>query len=117
VTDRSWEQVLTGRSGAVVRRSPDGRAYAKSGSGRVRAELADEHERLAWLAEVDLPSAEVLECHAVAVWLDVDVAWVEEAIAHRGLPVLGRRSDGAPLLSRAEVQAWLRRPSVHDDES
>jgi hypothetical protein len=65
----------------------------------------------------DLPSAEVLECDAVATWLDVDVAWIEDAIAHRGLPVLGRRSDGAVLLSRHEVQAWLRRPSPHDDET
>ncbi len=65
----------------------------------------------------DLPSAEVLECDAVAVWLDVDPAWVQDAIAHRGLPVLGRRSDGTALLSRTEVQAWLRRPSRHDDET
>jgi hypothetical protein len=65
----------------------------------------------------ELPPADVLECHAVAAWLDVDVRWVEEAIAHRGLPVLGRRSDGAALLSRAEVQTWLRRPSAHDDET
>jgi hypothetical protein len=65
----------------------------------------------------ELPPAEVLECDAVALWLDVDVDWVTEAIAHRGLPVLGRRSDGTPLLARAEVQGWLRRPSVHDDES
>lgn len=61
VSDRSWEQVLTGRSGADVRRSPDGRAYAKSGSGQVRADLADEHERLSWLTEVDVPTAEVLD--------------------------------------------------------
>jgi hypothetical protein len=65
----------------------------------------------------DLPPAEILECDAVAVWLDVDPEWVEHAIAHRGLPLMGRRSDGTPLLSRAEVQSWLRRPSVHDDES
>ena len=65
----------------------------------------------------DLPAAEILECDAVAVWLDVDVDWVQDAIAHRGLPVLGRRSDGSVLLSRHEVQAWLRRPSAHDDET
>ena len=28
-----WEQVTIGRSGADVRRSPDGAAYAKSGTG------------------------------------------------------------------------------------
>jgi hypothetical protein len=65
----------------------------------------------------DLPSAEILECDAVAAWLDVDPGWVEHAIAHRGLPLMGRRSDGTPLLSRAEVQSWLRRPSAHDDET
>ena len=65
----------------------------------------------------DLPAAEILECEAVAVWLDVDASWVEHAIAHRGLPVLGRRSDGTILLSRTEVQSWLRRPSTHDDET
>jgi aminoglycoside phosphotransferase len=60
----SWEQVTTGRSGADVRRSPDGGAYAKVGSGIVRRELADERERLEWLADTDLPSAEVLD------WVD-----------------------------------------------
>jgi hypothetical protein len=65
----------------------------------------------------ELPAAEVLECDAVALWLDVDPDWVRQAIAHRGLPVLGHRSDGTPLLSRTEVQRWLRRPSSHDDET
>jgi hypothetical protein len=65
----------------------------------------------------DLPAAEILECEAVAAWLDVDPSWVVDAIANRGLPVLGHRTDGAPLLSRTEVQAWLRRPSPHDDET
>ena len=65
----------------------------------------------------DLPAAEVLECDAVALWLDVDPEWVQQAIAHRGLPVLGHRSDGTPLLSRTEVQTWLRQPSGADDET
>jgi aminoglycoside phosphotransferase len=56
-----WQQVATGRSGTVVRRSPDGAAYAKSGSGPLRDELADERERLAWLAQSDLPAAEILD--------------------------------------------------------
>lgn len=59
--DAGWEQVATGRSGTVVRRSSDGRAYAKSGSGLVRDELDAERARLAWLAESDLPAAEVLD--------------------------------------------------------
>jgi kanamycin kinase/streptomycin 3"-kinase/aminoglycoside 3'-phosphotransferase-2 len=53
-------------SGAVVRRSPDGRAYAKSGSGLVRTDLIDERDRLEWLATTDLPVAEVLD------WADDD---------------------------------------------
>jgi aminoglycoside phosphotransferase len=61
VGDPGWEQVATGMSGTVVRRSPDGGAYAKSGSGLVRDELDDERERLAWLAQSDLPAAEVLD--------------------------------------------------------
>jgi kanamycin kinase/streptomycin 3"-kinase/aminoglycoside 3'-phosphotransferase-2 len=61
VSDRSWEQVVTGRTGADVRRSRDGRAYRKSGVGEVRRELADERDRLLWLAETDLPTASVLD--------------------------------------------------------
>jgi aminoglycoside phosphotransferase len=64
VGSTDWERVTTGRSGADVRRSPDGGAYAKSGTGLVRRELVDEHERLDWLAGTDLPSAEVLD------WVD-----------------------------------------------
>lgn len=62
------------------------------------------------------PVAAVLEPEAVAVWLDTDVAWVAHAIAHDGLPVLGFRSDGTPLLAADEVRAWLRRPLLSDDE-
>lgn len=63
------------------------------------------------------PIAEVLEPHDVAVWLDADLPWVMRAIAEQGLPVLGYRSDGVPLLSAADVRAWLRRPSRADDET
>ena len=59
-----WEPVPTGMSGADVRRSPDGRAYAKSGSGILRGDLVAERERLEWLAGTDLPAAEVL------AWVD-----------------------------------------------
>lgn len=56
-----WERVTTGRSGADVRRSPGGEAYRKSGTGPVRDDLCDEHERLVWLATTDLPAADVLD--------------------------------------------------------
>jgi kanamycin kinase/streptomycin 3"-kinase/aminoglycoside 3'-phosphotransferase-2 len=62
ITD--WEQISTGRSGADVRRSPDGSAYAKSGSGILREDLVAERERLEWLASTDLPAAEILD------WVD-----------------------------------------------
>jgi aminoglycoside phosphotransferase len=97
VDPQEWERVATGRSGAVVRRSPDGRAYAKSGAGPLRADLADEHERLSWLAEVHLPTAEVLDwaddgesatlttraLPGVAM-SDVDAAAVPRAVASLG---------------------------------
>jgi hypothetical protein len=63
------------------------------------------------------PTAPVLEPCAVAEWLDADVDWVMGAIADGGLPVLGFRSDGTPLLAVDEVRAWLRRPSAADDET
>jgi hypothetical protein len=63
------------------------------------------------------PAASVLEPGAVADWLDTDVEWVMRAIVDDGLPVLGYRTDGIPLMATAEVQAWLRRPSLADDET
>jgi aminoglycoside phosphotransferase len=59
-----WELVSTGNTRAVVRRSPDGRAYAKTGSGPVREELSDERDRLLWLSTTDLPAPPVLD------WVD-----------------------------------------------
>jgi hypothetical protein len=63
------------------------------------------------------PLAAVLEPAAVAAWLDTDLEWVSNAIARDGLPVLGVRSDGTPLLAAEEVRAWLRRPQLSDDWS
>jgi len=63
------------------------------------------------------PHAVVLEPDAVAEWLVVDVDWVLRAIDRDGLPVLGYRSDGVPLLARDEVLAWLHLRSAPDDET
>ena len=63
------------------------------------------------------PASPVLEPAAVAAWLDVDTDWVMRAIARDGMPVLGYRTDGVPLLDRDEVRAWLRRPTPADDET
>ena len=65
----------------------------------------------------DAPVAAVLEPEAVAAWLDIDLEWVMRAIAHDGLPILGYRTDGIPLMATGEVQAWLRRPTLADDET
>jgi len=59
----------------------------------------------------------VLEPTDVAAWLDTDLTWVMRAIAEEGMPVLGYRSDGLPLLAADGIRAWLRRPTVHDDET
>ena len=45
------------------------------------------------------PPASVLEPDAVVRWLDSDLDWLHRAIALEGLPVLGYRSDGTPLLA------------------
>jgi hypothetical protein len=63
------------------------------------------------------PSVPVLEPQAVAEWLDTDLAWVMRAIADEGMPVLGYRTDGTPLMATSEVRSWLRRPSAADDET
>jgi aminoglycoside phosphotransferase len=66
VSGSDWETITTGMSGAEVRRSPDGSAYAKTGSGILRRDLVAERERLEWLAGTDLPAATVLD------WVDDD---------------------------------------------
>lgn len=48
-------------SDAVVRRSPDGTAYAKTATGWLREELVAERDRLGWLSTTDLPVARVLD--------------------------------------------------------
>jgi hypothetical protein len=63
------------------------------------------------------PAAAVLEPDAVADWLDIDLEWIMRSIAHDGLPILGYRTDGIPLMATGEVQAWLRRPTLADDET
>ena len=63
------------------------------------------------------PPDSLLTPAAVADWLEVDETWVHRAIEADGLPVLGTRSDGEPLLVASEVRAWLRRPSLTDDET
>lgn len=50
-----WEPVRLGRSGDVVRRSPGGSAYAKTGDVR------GEGERLRWLASIGFPAPRVLD--------------------------------------------------------
>ncbi|WP_297741232.1 hypothetical protein [Nocardioides sp.] len=56
-----WEPVSLGRSGDVVRRSPDGSAYAKT------SDVADQFDRLRRLASVDFPAPRVLDLDASAL--------------------------------------------------
>ncbi|MGN0064344.1 MAG: phosphotransferase [Nocardioides sp.] len=51
-----WALVTSGRSGAVLRRSPGGMAYAKSGP-----DVAHERDRLLWLAGTDVVAPRVLD--------------------------------------------------------
>ena len=51
-----WAPLSVGRTSAVVRRSPDGAAYAKSATDSVSlAELVAERDRIEWLSRTGLP--------------------------------------------------------------
>lgn len=89
-----WELVTTGRSGAEVRRSPDGGAYAKSGSGAHRDDLADERERLEWLAGTELPAAEVLD------WADDEERATLVLSTVHGVPMSELPSSAAPVAAQ-----------------
>jgi aminoglycoside phosphotransferase len=105
-----WDTVSSGCTDAVVRRSPDGRAYAKTASGAARAELADEHERLQWLATTDLPAPRVLD------WEDdgTTATLTTAAVSGVALSDLPRSSvpDAAPVFGR-----FLRQLHSFDRES
>jgi len=59
-----WHVVAHGHSDTVVRRSPDGRCFAKSATDSLaREELAHERDRLAWLGSAGLETAEVVDWH------------------------------------------------------
>ncbi len=51
----------------------------------------------------------------VAAWLHVDPEWVDRAVRHQALPVMGFTSDGEPVVAVREVRAWLRRPDPFGD--
>lgn len=60
-----WELVALGHSDAVVRRSPDGAAFAKTArTPLAAAELVAERDRLSWAAAAGVPSPVVVD------WLD-----------------------------------------------
>jgi hypothetical protein len=69
------------------------------------------------VAAADPPDDALLSAAEVAAWLDVDEAWLANAIAEDALPVMGYTSDGRPVVAAGEVRAWLRRPGPHGDET
>ncbi|MFZ2012207.1 MAG: phosphotransferase, partial [Nocardioides sp.] len=100
----------TGRTDAVVRRSPDGPAYAKSGTGRVRDELVDERDRLEWLAETDLPAPRVLD------WADDGESATLTTTALPGVPLSDLPATSAEAAARS-LGAFLARLHTLDTRS
>jgi aminoglycoside phosphotransferase len=105
-----WETVSTGASDALVRRSRDGLRYTKSGSGLVRADLTDEHDRLLWLATTDLPAPEVLR------WDDDGETATLTTSAAVGVPLSELPASSVPRASRS-LGLFLRRLHGTDRES
>jgi streptomycin 3"-kinase len=70
-----WTPVTHGESGATVLRSPDGTRYAKYGQ-----QLAQERDRITWLATTGIPGPAVLDWHT-----DDDGAWLVTSAVH-GVP-------------------------------
>jgi hypothetical protein len=67
--------------------------------------------------DADPPDEALLTAAEVAEWLQVDGSWLGHAIARDALPVMGWTSAGEPVVSAAEVRAWLRRPDPLGDET
>lgn len=73
--------VTHGRSDTVVRRSPDGRCYAKSATSEpAKEELVAERDRLIWLCEAGLETA------VVAEWYDGGDTWTMVTTTVPGIP-------------------------------
>jgi hypothetical protein len=67
--------------------------------------------------ENDPPDEALLGATDIAAWLNVDEAWLAQAVARDALPVMGYTSAGEPVVSAGEVRAWLRRPDPLADET
>jgi hypothetical protein len=65
----------------------------------------------------DPPDDALLDAAAVAAWLQVADDWLDRAVEHDGLPVMGFTTAGAPVVAACEVRAWLRRPDPRADET
>jgi kanamycin kinase/streptomycin 3"-kinase/aminoglycoside 3'-phosphotransferase-2 len=107
---QGWGLVSTGHTDAVVRRSPDGGRYAKTGSGPARAELADERDRLAWLADIGLPGAEVLD------WDDDGETATLTTSALAGVPLSDMPASAVPGVTTS-LGRFLRRLHAMGRES
>lgn len=88
-----WELVARGSSGAVVRRSPGAMAYAKSGP-----HVAQERDRLAWLAQTDVVVPRVLD------WIEGPTPTLVTA-ALPGVPATGVPLALRPVAAEAVREA------------
>jgi len=95
---RDWEPVTTGHSSALVRRSPDGRSYAKTTPAATSAELRDERERLVWSASVGIGVPRVLD------WQERDGRATLVTSALPGTPAGGFPRHRADAVARRLVE-------------
>ncbi|MCM6773467.1 APH(3'') family aminoglycoside O-phosphotransferase [Nocardia sp. CDC159] len=88
-----WEPVGDGESGASVLRSVDGARYAKCAVGERADELAEERDRVEWLAAQGIPGPTLLD------WIETDAGACLITAAVAGVP--------ASAVSAAELGcAW-----------
>lgn len=93
--------VSSGHTEAEVRRSPDGSTYTKTASGPAAEELRDEHDRLQWLADTDLPAPAVLD------WTDDGDTATLTTAAVPGVP-LSELPSGSAVDAARSLGRFLR---------
>ncbi|MBB6628655.1 aminoglycoside 3'-phosphotransferase [Nocardioides sp. KIGAM211] len=106
-----WTLVETGCTDTVVRRSPDGTRHAKTAATpTTQRELADERDRLLWLATTPVPAAEVLD------WSDDGTTATLTTATVPGVPAsdLGRGDAEAATASLVGLLVTLHALPIRD---